>query len=442
VEKIDFTEMDISRAIRYIAFPSIFGMLFRTMYNIVDMFWIGRLGYEQIAAIGVFGIFFEFAIVFNEVVGVGSVALIARHYGAKNYQRVNEVVKQTLILKLMIALVFCFTGGFFIKYIMVALGAQGDVITHGIEYGQIMSVGFIFLLSSATLFTAMRGVGDAQTPMKLMIISNVVNIILDPLFIFTLGWGISGAAVASVLSQMLTFLLGLAILTTGRHVVEITPRLEIDIQTMKNILFIGIPSGVEMLVRNVTNMITIRIISGFGMTVLAGFQIFLRIMGMAWMPLFGLTLACGTLVGHNLGAKKPWQAEKTALHSGYMGAVTMAVVGVIMWIFPQHIVTLFNATPEVVQAGVTAFRLIAPFLVFFGFSLPLSGAFFGSGDTKPPMIITMISMFFYQIPLMIVLSRTYGMQGVFIAWGTALVVSFVLSMGWFFRGRWKQKKVE
>ncbi|MBU7044105.1 MAG: MATE family efflux transporter [Theionarchaea archaeon] len=442
MEKIDFTEMDISQAIRYIAFPSILGMLFRTMYNLVDMFWIGRLGYEQLAAIGIFGIFFEFAIVFNEVVGVGSVALIARHYGAKNYQRVNEVVKQTLLLKLMIALVFCFTGFFFIKYILIGLGGQGDVITYGIAYGQIMSVGFIFLLSSATLFTAMRGVGDARTPMKLMIISNIMNIILDPLFIFTFGWGISGAAIASVLSQMLTFIVGILLLTTGRHVVEITPRVEIDIQTMKNILFIGIPSGVEMLIRNITNMITIRIISGFGMTVLAGFQIFLRIIGMAWMPLFGLTLACGTLVGHNLGAKKPEQAEKTALHSGYLGALCMLLVGAIMGFFPHTIVTVFNSTPEVVQAGVTAFQTIAPFLVFFGFSFPLSGAFFGSGDTKPPMIITLISMFFYQVPLMILLSGRYGIQGVFTAWGTALVVTCVLSVTWFFRGRWKLKKVE
>ena len=412
------------------------------MYNIVDMFWIGRLGYEQIAAIGIFGIFFEFAIVFNEVVGVGSVALIARHYGGKNYSRVNEVVKQTLILKLMIALVFCLTGVFFIRYIMILLGAQGDVIAFGIDYGRIMSFGFIFLLSSATLFTAMRGVGDARTPMKLMIISNILNIVLDPLFIFTFGWGISGAAIASVISQMLTFTLGMILITTGRHVVEITPRIEIDISTMKNILFIGVPSGVEMLIRNITNMVTIRIIAGFGMTVLAGFQIFLRIMGMAWMPLFGLALACGTLVGHNLGAKKPDQAEKTALHSGLLGATGMAIVGVILFIFPQHIVTVFNSTEEVVQAGVAAFRLIAPFLVFFGFSFPLSGAFFGSGDTKPPMIITLISMFFYQIPLMMVLSRPFGMKGVFMAWGTALVVAFVLIIFWFFRGKWKQKKVE
>lgn len=434
--------MDISRALRYIAFPSIFGMLFNTMYNIVDMFWIGKLGYEQIAAIGIFGIFFEFAIVFNEVVGVGSVALIARHYGAKNYTRVNEVVKQTLTLKLMIALVFCFTGVFFIKYIMILLGAQGEVIALGVLYGRIMSIGFIFLLSSATLFTAMRGVGDARTPMKLMIISNMVNIILDPIFIFTFGWGISGAAIASVISQALTFTLGMILITTGRHVVEITPRLEIDVSTMKNILFIGIPSGVEMLIRNITNMVTIRIISSFGMTVLAGFQIFLRIMGMAWMPLFGLSLACGTLVGHNLGAKKPDQAEKTALHSGLLGVGAMAVVGVIMFIFPRHIVTVFNSTEEVVHAGVTAFRMIAPFLVCFGFSFPVSGAFFGSGDTKPPMVITLISMFFYQIPSMMILSRFFGFTGVFIAWGTALVVAFVLIVIWFFRGKWKQKKVE
>ncbi|MCK4247428.1 MAG: MATE family efflux transporter, partial [Methanomicrobia archaeon] len=110
MEKIDFTEMDVSKALLHIALPSMVGMVFATLYNLTDMFWVGRLGYEQIAAIGLFGLFFEFAIVFNEVVGVGSVALIARHYGAKNYERVNEVVKQTLFLKLLIASIFCFVG--------------------------------------------------------------------------------------------------------------------------------------------------------------------------------------------------------------------------------------------------------------------------------------------------------------------------------------------
>jgi putative MATE family efflux protein len=442
MEKIDFTEMDITKAIRYIALPSIVGMLFRTLYNLVDMFWIGKLGYEHIAAVGIFGIFFEFAIVFNEVIGVGSVALIARHYGAKNYHRVNDVVKQTLLLKLFVACIFCFTGFFFIQYILTALGAQGDVILYGIQYGRVMSFGFIFMLSSATLFTAMRGVGDARTPMKIMIVSNVLNIILDPIFIFTFNLGITGAAAATVLSQMLTFGVGLFLITTGRHVVEISTTVELDFKTMRTILFIGIPSGVEMLIRNITNMITIRIIAGYGMAVVAGFQIFFRLLGVAWMPLFGLVLACGTLVGHNLGAEKPHKAEKTALHSGYIGTLAMVVVAVVFYTFSHQLVSLFNTTEAVVQAGVSSFRIISPFLIFFGFFFPLSGAFFGSGDTKPPMIITFIANLCFQIPVMIVLSQVIGVTGVFLAYGIALFVGFCITVIWFFKGKWKERRLE
>lgn len=434
--------MDITKAIRYIALPSIVGMLFRTLYNLVDMFWIGKLGYHHIAAIGIFGIFFEFVIVFNEVIGVGSVALIARHYGAKNYQRVNEVVKQTLLLKLCVAFIFCLTGMFFIKYILIGLGAQGDVIVYGIQYGRVMSIGFLFMLSSATLFTAMRGVGDAKTPMKIMIVSNVVNMVLDPILIFTLNLGITGAALATVLSQMLTFAVGLFLITTGRHIVEITTTIELDFKTMKNILVIGIPSGIEMLIRNITNMITIKIVAGFGMAVLAGFHIFFRMLGVAWMPLFGLTLACGTLVGHNLGAEKPEKAEKTALHSGYIGTVTMIAVVVVFLVFSHYLVSFFNSTEEVVQAGVSSVKIISPFLVFFGFYLPLSGAFFGSGDTKPPMIVTFIAHVCFQIPLMVLLSQQRGVDGVFLAVGIAFFVGFSFTVLWFFRGKWKQKKVE
>ncbi len=442
MERKDFTEMDITKALRYIALPSIIGMLFRTMYNLVDMFWVGKLGYEQIAAVGIFGIFFEFAIVFNEIIGVGSVALIARHYGAKNYERVNEVVKQTLILKLAVAFIFCLTGYFFIKYILIALGGQGDVISYGIQYGKVMSFGFIFMLSSATLFTAMRGVGDARTPMKIMIISNLLNIGLDPLFIFTLNFGITGAALATVISQIFTFVIGLYLITSGRHAVEITTTMEIDLKTMKNILVIGIPSGVEMLIRNMTNMVTIRIIAGFGMTVLAGFQIFFRMLGLAWMPLFGLALASGTLVGHNLGAGKPEKAEKTALKAGYLGAAAMIVVAGVYFVFSRDIVSVFNSTEEVVQAGASCSRIISPFLVFFGFFLPLSGAFFGSGDTKPPMVITFITGVCFQIPLMVILSQVLGVNGVFSAYGMALLMGFCITVMWFVRGKWKLRKLE
>ena len=434
--------MDIGRAIRHIALPSIMGMFFGTLYNLADIFWVGKLGYEQIAAVALFGIFFEFAVVFNEVVGVGSVALIARHYGAKTYDRVNEVVKQTIFLKLIIAFIFCMIGVIFIGHIMSALGATGDVTGYGISYGRIMSVGFIFMLSSFTFFTAMRGVGDAKTPMKIMMVANLINMILDPIFILVFGWGVAGAALASVLSQVFTFFLGFYLITSGNHVVHIDTSITFDLSIMKTILTIGLPTGGEALIRNITNLITIKIIAGFGMAMLAGVEICLRLMGMVWMPLVGLSLASGTLVGHNLGAKKPYQAEKTALKSGYIGAAIMVVVAVLFFGIPGFLVSLFNSTAEVVQGGIICFRFISPFLVFLGFYIPLSGAFYGSGDTKPPMLTTLFMSFGYQIPLMILLSRFMGVNGIFLAYGSAMLVGLCILLIWFYKGQWKEKEVE
>ncbi|MBU7045863.1 MAG: MATE family efflux transporter [Theionarchaea archaeon] len=442
MEKTDFTEMDITKAIRHIALPSIFGMFFGTLYNIVDIFWVGRLGYQQIAAVALFGIFFEFAIVFNETVGVGSMALIARHYGAKNYERVNEVVKQTLFLKLAIALIFCCTGLIFIDTILIALGAQGDVISYGASYGTIMSVGFIFMFSSFTLFTAMRGVGDARTPMKIMIISNIMNIVLDPVLIFGAGLGVAGAALASVFSQVIAFGAGLYLITTGRHIVNIDISIKFDVQTMKTILFVGFPSGIDALIRNITSMVAVRIISGFGMAVLAGVEIFLRLTGLVWMPLMGLNLACSTLVGHNLGAQKPEQAERTALKSGYMGALIMVAVAALFFVFARQLVSMFNSTEDVIKAGEAAFKIVSPFLVFIGFYFPLSGAFYGSGDTKPPMIITFVTSFGFQIPFMIFMSKAVGINGVFLVYGSNMLVGLCILLVWFYRGKWKKKKLE
>ncbi len=441
MERTDYTEMDITKAIRHIALPSVVGMFFGTLYNIVDIFWVGRLGYQQIAAVALFGIYFEFVIVFNEVVGVGSIALIARHYGAKNYERVNEVVKQTLFLKLFIAGIFCVTGFFLVKYILVGFGAQGDVIQYGVSYGRIMSVGFIFMLSGFTLFTAMRGVGDAKTPMKIMIASNVLNMVLDPIFIFWFGLGVAGAAAASLLSQMLAFAVGMVLITTGRHIVKIDTKVQFNFSTMKTILFVGLPSGADAFIRNITSMVTIRIISGFGMPVLAGVEIYFRMTGLVWMPLMGLNLACSTLVGHNLGAGKPEQAEKTALKSGYIGSVAMIVIGVLFFVFAEQLVSLFNSTEEVVQAGGSAFRIISPFLVFLGFHIPLSGAFYGSGDTKPPMVITFLTFFCFQIPMIIFMSKTIGVNGVFLVFGLRMLARLCILLIWFHKGKWKQKKL-
>jgi putative MATE family efflux protein len=442
MERTDFTEMDISQAIRHIALPSILGMFFGTLYNIVDIFWVGRLGYQQIAAVALFGIFFEFVIVFNEVVGVGSVALIARHYGARNFERVNEVVKQTLFLKLMIAGVFCVTGILLVTPIITALGGSGEVIEYGVAYGRVMSFGFLFMLSGFTLFTAMRGVGDAKTPMKIMIVSNLMNIVLDPIFIFGFDLGVTGAAAASVVSQMVSFAIGLFIITAGNHVVTIDTTIAFDFKIMKTILTIGIPSGAEALMRNISSMVAIRIVSAFGMAVLAGMEIMLRLMGLVWMPLMGLNLACGTLVGHNLGAKKPGQAEKTALKAGYMGAVMMVGIAVLFLVFGTQVVALFNRTEDVVQAGTSAFRIVSPFLVFLGFSMPLSGAFYGSGDTKPPMIITFVTFLLFQIPMMVFMSRILGVTGVFWAYGLSMLVLCGLMVTWFFRGKWKERTLE
>ncbi len=442
MERTDFTEMDITQAIKHIALPSILGMFFGTLYNIVDIFWVGRLGYQQIAAVALFGIYFEFVIVFNEVVGVGSMAMIARHYGAKSYEKVNEVVKQTLFLKLFIAFVFCFTGLFFVRYIIVAFGGRDEVIDYGISYGRIMSIGFIFMLSGYTMFTAMRGVGDARTPMKIMAVSNLLNMILDPIFIFTFNLGVAGAAVATVLSQMLSFSIGIYLITTGRHIVRIDTKIHFDFHAMRTILAVGLPSGVEAFVRNITGMVLIKIISGFGMAILAGVEICLRLMGLVWMPLLGLNLACSTLVGHNLGAKKPEKAEKTALKSGYIGAAIMVGIAAGFFLFSRELVSLFNRTEGVVQAGEAAFKIISPFLVFLGFHLPLSGAFYGSGDTKPPMIITCVTSLLFQIPLTIVMSRLIGVNGVFIMSGLGMLAPFLVLLVWFRRGKWKQKKLE
>lgn len=442
MENVDLTNMSITKAIGHIALPMIFITFFNTLYSIVDMFWIGRLGYEQIAAVGLFSIFFDSVVIFNEIVGIGSTPLITRNYGAKNYQKVNEVFKQTLFLKLLIAFVFCFIGIFFMEDIMVIFGAQGDVITYGILYGRIMSVGLLFVLSSVTLATAMRGVGDPRTPMKILILSNVMNIVLDPVLIFWAGLGIRGAAIASLMSQMVAFSIGIFLVTTGRHLLAIDRKMKFDLKVIKTILHIGIPAGIESLGKNLTSIITVRIVAGFGMTALAGFQIFLKVVTVPWMLIFGLVLACETLVGHNLGASKPERAENTALKSGYIGTAIMIAFVAVFFTFSKQIVSLFNSTEAVVQTGSACFMIASPFLVFFGFTYPLSGAFYGSGDTRPLMIITFIVSFCYQIPLMVIMSTLLGVNGVFLAYGSANFVGFCITLAWFSRRKWRKRKLE
>lgn len=175
---------------------------------------------------------------------------------------------------------------------------------------------------------------------------------------------------------------------------------------------------------------------------MAGVEICLRLMGLVWMPLMGLSLACGTLVGHNLGAKKLEQAEKTALKAGSMGALTMIGVAIVFLLFSRQLVSLFNHTEEVVQAGEAVFKIVSPFLVFLGIHIPLSGAFYGSGDTKPAMIITFLTSFCFQIPMMLFMSRLLGVNGVFLAFGLSMLVGLCILLIWFFKGDWKHRRLE
>ena len=441
----DLTKGPILSKIISLAGPLMIIAVLQTTQSLIDMFWVGKLGASSIAAVAMSGtiIMVLFAIIAG--VSTGTLALVARYVGAKDSEKANAVATQSIYIAIIMATPVVVIGLLFTERLFLLLGAGQEVLEAGVGYLKILLVGgvtmFLLFLGNSIL----RGAGDTVTPMKLMILANLINIILDPIFIFGIGvprMNTSGAAVATVISQVVSALWVLWMLSNGRSIVHIRlNELKIRLELIKAILKIGLPSSLQMFFRCLMGIVLIGIVATFGTQAVAAYGVGMRLQMVILMPAFALGGSAAAMVGQNLGSRQPKRAKSSAWVATIFDMIIMTFIAFVFFSLASQIISLFNQDQRVVSLGAEYLKITTPFYIFIAFGVVLNRALAGAGDTLVPMLITLLTLWGFQIPMAVFLSKStpLGLTGVWWAIALASMVNGLLILSWFEMGRWKRK---
>ncbi len=442
------TEVGILTGIRRLATPMLIGAMLQNLQSLIDLFWVGRLGHTAIAGVALGGA--VIMLLFPGLMGLstGTVAMVARATGARRTEEAGAAAAQSLIMAGILGLLIGAAGWMPAKALLRLLGAAPDVITAGGVYLQISLLGsvtvFILFIGNA----ALQGAGDTLTPMYIMAASNVLNMLLDPLFIFGLGplppLGVAGAAVATICSQALAAAALLAVLFNGQGRLHLRrPCWKIQPALAWRIVRIGIPGSGQMLSRSLMGAVIMRIVAGCGTTAVAAYGTGLRFHMIILMPAFALGAAAATLTGQYLGAGRPEQARRAAWAATAIDMIFMLLSAAIILGFAPELIRLFNKHPDVVAIGAEYLRVVSPFYVFAALGIVLSRALQGAGDTLMPMVITILTLWGLQVPAAVWLARIWQppTMGIWIAMAATSITQGLLMAAWFETGRWKKIRV-
>ena len=446
--KRDLTKGSIIKNIWVLALPMVIEMLMQSTFNIIDLFWVGKLGATAIASVSLAGVILM--VYFSIIMGVAtsSSALVARRIGEKDNQGANHIIIQALFLGIILSLVFGYIGFVNSGFFITVLGASSDVIREATPYLEIIFAGSITIVFLFLINGIFRGVGDAVEAMYVLLFSNVLNLVLDPLLIFGIGpfprLGIRGAAIATIFARLCGVILQLFILLHGNARIKLSlEKISIDFSIIYRIIVIGIPASGQLFLRMVAMLVIMRIVTLFGTLAVAAYGIVIKIFQFILFPGFGFGNAAATLVGQNLGAGSPKRAELTAWITGFFNMALLGGVAVIFFIFAPTLIKLFSKDIQVIKFGISCLRIIATSYLFIGLGVVLSRSLMGAGDTISPFIINAFTLWVLQLPLAFILAKSFGLgvNGIWTAIAFANIINVLITASWFRVGKWKYRKI-
>jgi len=444
----DFTQGSLSRAIVLLSVPTILEMSMESLFSIVDVFWVASLGPDAVAAVGVTeGLL---TLIFAAAMGLcmGTTAMVARRIGEKDSIGAAVAAVQSILLGLFISLPIGLAGALFAPQLFRLMGVSPEVVSKGSGFGTVMLGGNATIFLLFLINAIFRGAGDAATAMRALWIGNAVNLLLDPCLIF--GWGpfpkmgVTGAAIATNIGRGIGVLYQLSVIygRQGRLVIG-REQLRVNWSVLGRLLRVSVSGMFQFLIPMASYMVLVRIVSIFGSSALAGYTIALRIIVVAILPAWGMCNAAATLVGQNLGAKKPDRAEKAVWRIGFCNMVFLCGVAVIFIAFAGPLIRFFTEEQSVIPFGVDCLRMVSYGYGFYAYGMVLVQAFNGAGDTNTPTVINVFCYWLFQLPLAYVLAMSFGLgaQGVFLAITFAESVLAVISIFFFRLGRWKERQI-
>jgi putative MATE family efflux protein len=444
----DFTEGKLSRAIILLSIPAVLEMIMESVFVIVDIFFVSKLGADAVATVGITESMVTIIYAIAIGLGTATTSMVSRRIGEKNPEAASRTAFQAILTGLVVSFIIGIPGAIFAEKLLEMMGASGQIIENMSGYTRIMLGGNVVIMMLFIINAIFRSAGDAAVAMKVLWIGNIINIILDPCLIFGLGpfphMGVTGAAVATNIGRGTAVLVQFYLLFFGRKRIRLSVRhLGIDFRIMFKLLKISFGSIGQNLIGTTSWIALVRIISIFGSEVVAGYTIAIRIIGFTILPSWGISNASATLVGQNLGAKKPERAERAVWVTGWINMILLGVIGIFLVLFPEPFIRLFIDNENVIKSGVLGLRIISIGFVAYGLGMVLVNSFNGAGDTSTPLKINIFAFWLVEIPLAWFLALKLGFEeeGVFIA--IVVAESLMTLIAWlvFRRGKWKLKEV-
>ena len=429
----------LGRLLLSLSLPGMASMATMALYNIVDTFWVAKLGHEAIAALTIVLPYHILVIAIGVGSGVGINALVSRRFGERNTEATNRIAGQVFPITAFFGLIFIAAAVLFNRQILTVAGATADIMEFATQYLVIISFGTPFLVFSISTNNLLRGSGDALKPMIFMITASVVNIILDPLMIFGIvpfpEMGVRGAALATVISQGLGAGLGfIYIIIVRRSAYKIKlHHIHPNWLIIKDIYRVGLPAMVMNISESLVFAIFNYVLSGYGSLTLAAGGLAFRIIDLAFMPIFGASGGLLPIIGYSLGARlwrRLWRAVTIASLSL---ALIMAMVTVAMEITAPLIVGLFTQDPQLMAVAVPAMRIVLSSLAIFGPTVLFVTTFQGLSKGKEALVLSMVRQLVFFVPILFVLSRLLGLTGVWLALPLSDILGFIVAGAWLLR---------
>ncbi len=443
----DFTEGSLNRAVGLLAIPMVLEMAGESLFAVVDAFFVARLGAEALAAVGLTESVLEIVYAIAIGLAMSTTAVVARRIGEKDKRAAARTAVQAIYIGVALSLVFGTIGAIWAPDILRLMGADEATVAGGTMYTRILYASMISILLLFINNAIYRGAGDAAMAMRSIWLANGINVVLDPLLILGIGpfpeLGLMGAAVATTIGRSTGVVYQLWGLSRGKRLRVRREDLPIDFALMRRILRVSAGGIGQMFIATASYIGLIRILATFGSIVLAGYVIAIRVVIFIILPAWGVANAAATLVGQNLGAKKPDRAERAVWITGLWNMAFMAVVTVLFVVFAEQIVGVFTKDPETLAVGTSALRIISYGYVFYAWGMVVLQAFNGAGDTVTPTWVNFVAFWVIQIPLAwwLATGTELGHHGVYWAIGIAYSLSAVFGMVLFRRGKWKEKEV-
>ena len=443
------TEGPIVKSLFLIAWPIVFANTLHTAYQLIDTFWVGRLGAPAVAAVSVSFPMLFFLLGFGFGLSIAASVFVAQFAGARRHEMVNHVTAQTILMVVVISLLLSVVGYYTAPSVLRLIGIGPDIFADTIRYLRISYIGLIFSYGFILFQSILRGIGEVRFPLYVIIATVLLNAILDPLFIFgwgpVPGFGVSGAAYATLITQGIAAVVGIGVLFGGRYGIRLKAADFIpDWRFIHEAVKVALPASIEQTTRTLGSIMLTFLATGFGTVSLATLGLGMRIMSFVFIPAFGLGMATTTLVGQNIGAGNILRAEQAARLSGWVGFWSLNVFAVLFYLFAEPLVRLFVPADEALVASGVEFVSIATISFgVIGAQQALLGAFRGAGGTMSAMAISLVTQWILQFPVSYILCMhtPLGVAGIWWGFPIANIIATILTVIWFQYGTWQDLKL-